>query len=80
MLKQRRLVLCYRRVGQPVGPIFKGKPLNIVSIFQGQPLNLGEIGCSETSVTNYQSMLRKITEELRFQGTDIFAYQSMHIG
>ena len=77
--------------GQPVGLFFKGQPLNICSIFKGQPLNIGsifkgqplklvQIGISETSVTNYQSMNRKIPEELSFQGTDVFACQSMHIG
>jgi hypothetical protein len=39
----------------------------IVSVFKGQvrPLNVGRIGCPETSVRNYQYMLRKVPEELR---------------
>jgi len=34
--------------GQPIGPIFKGSPLEV-----------GSIGCSETLVRNYNSALRK---------------------
>jgi len=41
---------------QPIAPIFIIKPLKI-----------GPIGFPETSVTNYQSTLRKITEELKSQ-------------
>jgi hypothetical protein len=40
---------------QPIGPIFNGQTV----------LKMGQIGCPETSVTNYQSTLRNIPEERR---------------
>ena len=36
------------------------------------PLNMGPIRCSETSATNYQSSLRKIPEERRYQDFLVF--------
>jgi hypothetical protein len=30
------------------------------------PLQMGRIGCPETSITNYQSTLRKIPEQRKF--------------
>ena len=39
-----------------------------------------EDGCTETSVTNYQSTLPKIPEKLIFHGTAVFVCHSMNIG
>jgi hypothetical protein len=47
--------------GQIIGPIFKGKALACLTLEDG--IN----GFSETFVTNYQSMQRKIREERRPQ-------------
>jgi hypothetical protein len=38
-------------------------PLNI-SLFQEWPFKMRLIGCNETSVNNFQNMLRNILEEL----------------
>jgi hypothetical protein len=50
---QRTMVIPYRLLGYPVGPIVKG------------PLNMVPIGSPETSVRNYQFTLRNIPEERR---------------
>jgi len=46
--------------GQPTGPIFKGQAYR-----EDWQLKMGRIACTETSVTNYKSMLRNIPEERR---------------
>ena len=43
-------------LGQPIGPIFKGKEVTLMT---------GPTGCTETSVTKCQPTLRNIPEEQR---------------
>ena len=52
--------------GQPIGPIFKDQAVQFFSSsWTVLHLKVVPIGCPETLVTNYQSMLRKIPEERR---------------
>ena len=48
--------------GQPNGPIFKGQAVYYSSCI-AWPFKMGPIGSPETSVANYQSTLRNISEE-----------------
>ena len=49
VITQREEINSYRRFGKPIIPIFKGK--------DSWPLKMGMIGCSETSLRNYQCAL-----------------------
>jgi hypothetical protein len=48
--------------GKPIDPFFKSH-----KIFTAYPLKLGPICCPETYVIYYQSALRKIPEEHRYE-------------
>jgi hypothetical protein len=48
-------------LGQPVGPIFKG---HTVQSWTTGPLKMGPIGCAEVSLTNCQSAVCNVKEDV----------------
>jgi len=70
-VSQRRLVTDVS--GRHMGPIFKGQEVqesalrSITEVYclAAWPFEMGPIGCPETSMISYQSMLRNIPEERR---------------
>lgn len=48
-------------VSEPIGPIFKGHAKR--NVWTARPLKIEPIDCPETSIKNYQSTQRTITEE-----------------
>jgi hypothetical protein len=55
---------------QPIGPIFKRQAVQ-------EPLAMGQIGCLETSVSNYQLTLRNVAADRRAQVSEVFDGKSL---
>jgi hypothetical protein len=63
VITQRRVVIIYRRLGERIGPIFKGQRVH--SSWTSWPLEMGPIRCPETSVNYYHSTMPCTPEERR---------------
>jgi len=64
VITQGEVVIYYRRFGTTIGTIFKGQESFLDFHFlDSSPLNMESMGCHESSVRNYQYLVRNNPEE-----------------